>query len=150
MHTYKSEDYKKSLFVLFTMFIMLFFFDTIPLQLPFLLYSYHDTISPHTYIRFYDQYLQGNVQGEVLAMSLLVLRCLELVLPFRMVELRILQLKLMSPHREPSPVHYMTKSPVIAAYLRGRRCCLCQRDFIFRQPSSHILVFKSVIPVFFA
>jgi hypothetical protein len=42
------------------------------------------------------------------------------------------------------------KSPVIAAYLRGRRCCLCQRDFIFRQPSSHILVFKSVIPVFFA
>jgi hypothetical protein len=83
-------------------------------------------------------------------MSLLVLRCLELVLPFRMVELRILQLKLMSPHREPSPVHYMTKSPVIAAYLRGRRCCLCQRDFIFRQPSSHILVFKSVIPVFFA
>jgi hypothetical protein len=63
-------------------------------------------------------------------MSLLVLRCLELVLPFRMVELRILQLKLMSPHREPSPVHYMTKPPVTAAYLRGRRCCLCQRDFI--------------------
>jgi len=31
MHTYKSEAYKKSLFVLFTMFIMLFFFDTIPL-----------------------------------------------------------------------------------------------------------------------
>jgi len=83
-------------------------------------------------------------------MSLLVLRCLELVLPFRMVELRILQLKLMSPHREPSPVHYVTKSPVSAAYLRGRWCCLCQRDFIFRQPSSHILVFKSVIPVFFA
>ena len=75
-------------------------------------------------------------------MSLLVLRCLELVLPFRMVELRILQLKLMSPHREPSPVHYVTKSPVSAAHLRGRRCCLCQREFIFRQPSSHILVFE--------
>ena len=140
MHTYKSEAYKKSLFVLFTMFILLFFFDTIPLQLPFLLYFYQNTISPHTYISFYNQYLQGNVQGEVLAMSLLVLRCLELVLPFRMVELRILQLKLMSPHREPSPVHYMTKSPVIAAYLRGRRCCLCQREFVFRQPSSQILV----------
>ena len=130
MHTYKSEAYKKSLFVLFTMFILLFFFDTIPLQLPFLLYFYQNTISPHTYISFYNQYLQGNVQGEVCRMSLLVLRCLELVLPFRMVELRILQLKLMSPHREPSPVHYVTKPPVTAAYLRGRRCCLCQRDFI--------------------
>ena len=75
-------------------------------------------------------------------MSLLLLRCLELVLPFRMVELRILQLRLMSPRREPSPVHYVTKSPVSAAYLRGRRCCLCQREFIFRQPSSHILVFE--------
>jgi len=75
-------------------------------------------------------------------MSLLVLRCLELVLPFRMVELRILQLKFMSPHREPSPVHYLTKSPVSAAYLRGHRCCLCQREFIFGQPSSHILVFE--------
>ena len=130
MHTYKSGAYKKSLFVLFTMFILLFFFDTIPLQLPFLLYFYQNTISPHTYISFYNQYLQGNVQGEVLAMSLLVLRCHEFALPFRMVELRILQLKLMSPHREPSPVHYMTKPPVTAAYLRGRRCCLCQRDFI--------------------
>ena len=49
---------------------------------------------------------------------------------------------MMSPHREPSPVHYMTKSPVSAAYLRGRRCCLCQREFIFGQPSSHILVFE--------
>ena len=74
-------------------------------------------------------------------MSLLVLRCFELVLHFRMVELRILQLKMMSPHREPSPVHYMTKSPVIAVYLLGRRCCLCQREFVFRQPSSQILVF---------
>ncbi len=46
------------------------------------------------------------------------------------------QYRLMSPHREPSPVHYVTESPVSAAYLRGRRCCLCQREFVFRQPSS--------------
>jgi hypothetical protein len=93
----------------------------------------------HTYV-FTTSIYRVMYRVRFFAMSLLVLRCLELVLPFGMVELRILQLKLMSPHREPSPVHYMTKSPVSAAYLRGRRCCLCQREFVFRQPSSQILV----------
>jgi hypothetical protein len=58
------------------------------------------------------------------------------------------QLKLMSPHREPSPVHYLTKSPVSAAYLRGRDVA-CARENLFsdnRRVKSWCV--NSVIPVF--
>jgi len=54
----------------------------------------------------------------------------------------------MSPHREPSPVHYVTKSPVSAAYLRGRRCCLCQREFVSDNRRVKSWCVNSVIPVF--
>ena len=95
----------------------------------------------HTYVSTTSIY-RVMYRGRFAVCILLVLRCFWVSTSFQDGWVENPQLKLMSPHREPSPVHYMTKSPVSAAYLRGRRCCLCQREFIFRQPSSHILVFE--------
>ena len=141
MHTYKSEAYRKiAVRTLHNVHNVIFLWhNPIVASLLTVLLIMTLFLHIHTYV-FTTSIYRVMYRVRFFAMSLLVLRCLELVLPFRMVELRILQLKLMSPHREPSPVHYMTKSPVSAAYLRGRRCCLCQREFVFRQPSSQILV----------
>jgi hypothetical protein len=71
--------------------------------------------------------------------TVFVLRCLELaILPGWWVENP--QQRLMSPHREPSPVHYVTKLPVIAAYLLGRRCCWARENLSWDNRRVKILV----------
>ena len=100
---------------------------------------YHDTTPPHTYVGFTTNIYRVMYRVRFAVCTVFVLRCLELaILPGWWVENP--QQRLMSPHREPSPVHYVTKSPVIAAYLLGRRCRWARENLSWDNRRVKILV----------